>query len=237
MFAKQNAQTTDRNTIKKTIDEKHEYLKNLIRRTKIDTSYAYDSPKLLDEKVGFLVKNCKSVLDFGQSSRSRYEWFKDGQAETADINQFEGYPDHFVDICNAGTFPQKTYDGIVCNAVIEHVYDPAQAVKNMYNVLEEGGHCLCYAPFIFRYHAPKDLLFQDYFRYSRDGLAYLFRDFSEVTLYSVRGRASTGIAFMFPSWKYYIEKKFPILNKWADRILGGYAAPLQTSGYIIWAKK
>lgn len=230
-------QMLDPQTIKYKIDQRHEELKSIIHATKIDASYAYDTQKLLDEKIKYMVENCKSVLDFGQSSRNRYQWFAQGQAETADINQFEGYPDRFVDICDSTTFPEKKYDGIICNAVIEHVYEPAIAVKNMYDALEDDGICLCYAPFIFRYHAPPDLMFQDYFRYTKDGLSYLFRDFSEVTLYPVLGRSSAGISFIFPWWKYKVEKRFPKLAKWIDRFLGGVADKNQTRGYLIWAKK
>ena len=37
----------------------------------------------------------------------------------------------------------------------------------------------------------EDLKFQDYFRFSKDALAYLFKDFSEVELYPIRGRVSS----------------------------------------------
>lgn len=51
----------------------------------------------------------------------------------------------------------------------------------------------------------KDLKFQDYFRFSRDGLIYLFRDFSEVKLYAIRGRVSTPLS-LFGFWKFKVEK-------------------------------
>lgn len=219
------------------LEQRNADLQNIIRRTKIDPSYAYDQPALLDHKMEHIAQNCESVLDFGRSSRHRFAMLKEGQAETADINQYDGYPDHFVDICDAETFPDKKFDAIICNAVIEHVYEPSHAVKNMYDALNSGGVCLCYAPFIFKYHAPDDLHFQDYYRYSKDGLAYLFRDFQDVTLYPVRGRASTAFNFMFASWKGRVEKRMPKINPMIDKILRGYQDPTQTSGYSIWAVK
>ena len=216
--------------------DKNEGLIEVIQRAKVDTSYCYDSQKIMDDKIAYLAENCQSVLDFGKSSRSHFELFKPGQVETADINQYEGYPDIICDICDASTLPQRKYDGIVCNAVIEHVYDPFAAVRNMYDLLEDGGICMCYAPFIFRYHAPGDLKFQDYFRFSRDGLALLFKDYSKVTLYSIRGRSSSALNYAVPGWKK-IEKRFGFMNKMVDSVFGGKESPLQVTGYVVWAEK
>ena len=73
----------------------------------------------------------------------------------------------------------KKFDHIICLAILEHVYDPISAVKNLYNMAKPGGIVSAYAPYLFPYHAPKDLTFQDYYRFSRDGLSFLFREFSE----------------------------------------------------------
>lgn len=221
----------------KKIQNKNNELIKIIRNTKVDTSYCYEKEKFLDEKIGYLAANCDQVLDFGKSSRHRFGLFKNKQIETADMNEFEGYPDYLCDICDVSTFPNKKYDAIICNAVIEHVYDPSSAVKNMHGALKEGGFCLSYAPFIFYYHAPSNLKFQDYFRFSRDGLAILFKDFNEVTLYSVRGRSSSGANFILPLWKSMVEKHFPIMGKVVDQVLGGKFDPLQVSGYFVWAVK
>lgn len=218
------------------VQNKNKELIDIITRTVIDTSYCYDSEKLMDDKINYMVQNCESVLDFGKSSRHHYELFKTGQAQTADINQYDGYPDIICDICDESTLPPKQYDGIVCNSIIEHVYDPFSAVKNMHSMLKDGGVCMCFAPFIFRYHAPNDLSFQDYFRFSRDGMALLFKDYKEVKLYSLRGRSSAALVCAMPGWKK-IEKRFPFANKIIDSVLGGKAHPLQMTGYLVWATK
>ncbi|MCB1784302.1 MAG: methyltransferase domain-containing protein [Alphaproteobacteria bacterium] len=219
------------------IAQRNEDLKDLIKAVKVDVSYCYETDKLLDEKVDFMAENCPRVLDFGKSSRHRYKKFSPEQAQTADINQYNDYPDYICDICDSSTFPEEKYDGIICNAVLEHVYDPFTAVKNLHEALKPEGYLLAYVPYLYRYHAPKDLTFQDYYRYSRDALAYMFRDFSSLTLYSVRGRTSTAFVSAFPFWKPYVEKKIPKANILVDKVLGGAYDPLQTSGYHIWAQK
>lgn len=215
---------------------KNEQLIQIICNTKVNTSYCYEPIKLLDEKTDFLQQNCSNIIDFGKSSRHNFDKFDAGQIITADINEYDGYPDIICDIYDAESLPLKKFDGIICNSVIEHVYDPFAATKNMYELLEDGGYCMCFAPFNFRYHAPKDLSFQDYFRFSRDGMALLFKDFSEVELYSVRGKYSAGLTFSVSNWKK-IERKFSFINKLIDKIGRGYADPLQNTGYLVWAKK
>ena len=47
-------------------------------------------------------------------------------------------------------------------------------------MLKNDGIIYGYVPYLYYYHAPYDLKFQDYFRFSKDALANLFKDFSDV---------------------------------------------------------
>lgn len=221
--------------------ESHAAMIRRIRRAKVDTSYLYDSERLLDEKIEFLAKNCSRVLDFGRSSRERFERFHEGQAITCDINQYDDYPDVIDDLCDVRALEWGGFDGIVCMAILEHVYAPHLAVDNLHRLLEDGGHCLVYAPFLWRYHGAADPSYLDYFRFSRDGLAYLFRDFSEVTIYPFRGRFST-LLNLTDFWKPKVEKRFGQgVNRFVDRVLGRLLRDReqvrQASGYFLWARK
>jgi len=225
----------------KSMVEKNRSIIEIINRVIVDTSYVYDSGRLLDKKIGFMVKNCDKIIDFGKSSRERFDRFENGQVMTVDINEYDGYPDVVDDICRITQLPMGKFDGIICLAVLEHVYNPFLAVDNISGLLKEGGHALLYTPFIWRYHAPKSLIYQDFFRYTRDGLAYLFREFSEVTIYPYRGRYST-VLNMFGTWKAKVENRIGHgLNKIVDRALGrvfGHRrSELQASGYYLWTKK
>ena len=215
-------------------------LRAIIQRTQIDSNYLYRSDALLEEKICFLAANCEKVLDVGKSSRKRYAYFKAGQALTLDINQFEGYPDIVDDLCDMQHDFTGQFDGIVCLAVIEHVYEPQVATSNLYAMLKPGGYCLAYVPFLYRYHAPTDLKYQDFFRYTRDGVAYLFRNFSEVMVYPHRGAYST-MFNLLGFWKGQVERRFGQgINQRIDQV-GGLvhkrSNELQASGYYIWAVK
>ena len=48
--------------------------------------------------------------------------------------------------------------------ILEHVYDPFKAVNNIFKMLKKDGIIFGFAPYLYYYHAPNDLNFQDYFR-------------------------------------------------------------------------
>ena len=223
------------------IDDKNNRLIQMIRKAEICWDYIYRTDVLQKEKIGFLARKCEKVIDFGKSSREHYALFRRDQAITVDINQGDDYPDIIDDLCDISSLPPMSADGIVCLAVLEHVYDPFRATDNLHMLLKEGGYCFAYVPFLYRYHAAKDLCYQDYFRYTRDGTALLFKNFSKVTIYPVRGTYST-IANIWQPWKYRVEKIFgQRLNKWIDRIGTAISNSqnnnLQASGFYIWAEK
>lgn len=220
--------------------QRNERLKAIIERTHIDSTYLYRSEDLAEDKIRFLAQNCEKVLDVGKSSRKRFAYFKPGQVLTLDINKYENYPDIVDDLCDLETNLLNRFDGIICLAVLEHVYDPLTATHNLYLMLSPGGYVFAFVPFLYRYHAGTDLQYQDFFRYTRDGVAYLFRDFAEVSIYPCRGSYST-IFNLVGSWKSVVEKRLGQgVNKRIDQIGNFFhkrSNELQTSGYFIWARK
>ena len=213
----------------------NESVRALIRRTKVDDGQRYTVEHWLDRELGHLAAGGGMVLDFGKSSRHRHALFRKECIVTADINQYDGYPDVVVDICDLDTYPKQRFAGIVCSSMLEHVYDPALAVRNMHAVLDDGGVLIGQVPFLYPYHAPDDLKYQDFWRFTRDGLALLFKDFSDVTLYPIRGRYST-MANLLPHWKQRVEGLFGTrINRLLDLLPGGKAP--NVSGYMIKAVK
>ena len=180
------------------------------------------------------------MLDVGRSTRG---WFEGIRAKarlthTLDINAFDGYPDLLADLCQP--IPQSyhsAYDVVIALAVVECVYDPQAMIDNVARLLKPGGRAHLYAPFLFQYHAPEDLSFQDNYRFSRDGLAYLLRGFADVEMQPVRGRYSTAVNLL-PSWKKRVEPRFGrslgrLLDRWADP----RKSRLNASGYNVTAIK
>lgn len=67
-------------------------------------------------------------------------------------------------------------DGVVLDAVLEHVPDPWRVAAEAHRVLKPGGFVLAHAPFLYPYHGAP----HDYFRYTDEGLRRVFAAFEEV---------------------------------------------------------
>ncbi|MEL6476903.1 MAG: methyltransferase domain-containing protein [Pseudomonadota bacterium] len=210
-------------------------LQAITRRARVDLRYLHDNrtrAHILDA-----VAVAEMILDVGASMREDGAALP-GRVETMDLNDFGDYPDLLGDVCSP--FPdwmQGRYDAVIALAILEHVYDPPAAVANFHRALRPGGQLFLYVPWMWRYHAPKDLMFQDYQRLSRDGMAYLLRDFEEVTLYPLRGKYAA-IANMLKFWKRHVEGRFgERINRLLDARASAWRNTIQTSGFFAEARK
>lgn len=153
------------------------------------------------EKVGEIFRTCHRIIDFGNSSRELADLFadelRDKERISADINLCYR-PDVVADICRL-PFKDESIDGVICAAILEHVYDPFSAAAELYRTMKPQGKMFVYVPWMFNYHAA-GREYRDYYRFSRDGVRHLFRDFSHVELKPVRGRIETTLNFISMTW-------------------------------------
>ncbi len=208
-------------------------LKEIIKKTIIEDKFLKKKIEFRDEIVS-KIKSDMNVLDVGKSMRDRYERIVCKSKKTLDINIFEDYPDYLLDLSEKINIEKselsERFDAIICLAVLEHVYDPFVAINNLRKMLKKNGVIYGYAPFLYHYHAPEDLSFQDFYRFSKDGLAYLFKDFRSITLYPVRGRLSSAMHILFGSfWKKTFEKYH--LNPIADKFFSEKKNFYQAGGF------
>jgi len=205
-------------------------LQDITRRARIDMRYLHDDRSRRHIVAATL--ECARILDIGAGMRDHLARSGD-RVETLDLNDFGDYPDILGDVCSP--FPdwmEARYDAVIALAILEHVYDPAAAVANFRRALKPGGKLFLYVPWMWRYHAPRNLMFQDYQRLSRDGMAYLLRDFDAVTLYPLRGKYSA-ILNMLKFWKSIVERRFGArLNRLADARASDWRNTIQTSGFF-----
>ena len=207
----------------------NEELKKLINKIKVNYFYI-NNQKDFRSQILKEILEYDTVLDIGKAMRDKHSKINAKKIETLDVNDFGDYPDIICDICSDINGLQNKYDKIICLAILEHVYNPFKAIDNLKKMLKDNGTIYGYVPYLFYYHAPKDLKFQDYFRFSKDALAYLFKDFKEIELYPVRGRISTPLNIMFAGrWKKYIEKNK--LNIFLDKFVSNEKNLKQCSGF------
>ena len=213
----------------------NENLISLIKKTKINNYYLKNKKDFRDKVLEEIDPN-DHVLDVGKAMRDKHKQIKSAILETLDVNDFGDYPDIICDICSDINGLEKKYDKIVCLAILEHVYNPFKAVENLKLMLKENGIIYGFVPYLYNYHAPKDLQFQDYFRFSKDSLAYLFKDFNYVELFPFRGRLSSSLHMLFGNkWKRYIEKTK--LNFFLDSFISDEINYKQSSGFFFIIKK
>ncbi len=199
-------------------------------------NYYIKNQKDFRDKILKEIETKDKVLDIGMAMRDKHEKIKSDLLETLDVNDFGDYPDIVCDVCSDINGLENRYDKIICLAILEHVYDPFKAVENLKKMLSKNGVIYGYVPYMYYYHAPKSLKFQDYFRFSRDALAYLFKDFKSVELFPIRGRISTPLNILFAGrWKRYIEKTK--INLMLDMFVSDEKNSIQCSGYNFIVKK
>ena len=65
---------------------------------------------------------------------------------------------------------EGSFDSAICTAVLEHLEEPEQALRECHRILSPGGAAIYTVPFIWHVHEEP----RDFFRYSPYGLEYLF---------------------------------------------------------------
>ena len=91
--------------------------------------------------------------------------------------------------------PACSLEGIMSVAVLEHVTDPRNHVKEMLRVLKPGGRAMVYIPFIQGYHASP----YDYQRFTISGMRHLFSDFELISVEPGAGPTS-GMIWVVQEW-------------------------------------
>jgi len=80
-----------------------------------------------------------------------------------------------------------SFDVVLCLQVLEHVPDPAAAVRELRRVVKTGGRVLLSTHGVYPFHPNP----HDYWRWTHDGLSHLFRTNAEWTSVTVRPGAGT----------------------------------------------
>ncbi len=108
-------------------------------------------------------------------------------------------------------FGDKRFDAVVMCEVLEHVREPSRAIANIHKFLRRGGVLILSTPFIFPLHDQP----HDYYRFTRHGLEWLLRDFSEVAI-APRNTWAEAINVL---WVRLIKEKNPVCRLLAPLIV------------------
>lgn len=83
---------------------------------------------------------------------------------------------HFVADAHRIPLPDAAVDGVVVQAVLEHVLDPGRVVEEIHRVLRPGGVVYAETPFLQHVHEGA----YDFTRYTESGHRWLFRRFARI---------------------------------------------------------
>lgn len=171
----------------------------------------------------------------------KYASEKSFSVKSLDIDPARG-PDIVGDL-SGHDFEGAQFGVIVMSEVLEHICTPEAAINNVFQALAPGGTLVLTTPFLFPIHDRP----HDYYRYTKYGLEWLLRDFSEVTI-TPRNSWAEAINVMFVR---LIKEKNPVCRFFGPLIvlLAFIFAPIamllgcvlktdfMTSGYLVTATK
>lgn len=135
--------------------------------------FYFSRKELRSEMAGFSSKMHGRLLDVGCGSKPYSVLFSAAsdyvglEVDTPE-NRTAKRADYFYD---GETFPfdDASFDGVICNQVLEHVFNPDLFLKEILRVLKPGGEFLLTVPFVWDEHEQP----WDYARYSSFGLRNL----------------------------------------------------------------
>lgn len=118
-------------------------------------------------------------------------------------------------ICDAHDLPfeDNSFDGVIVQAVLEHVVDPNRCVSEIYRVLKDNGLVYAETPFMQQVHMGR----YDFTRFTHLGHRRLFRKFEEISSGPACG---PGMAL---AWSYQYFLLSFVKNKAAKAIVKGFA--------------
>lgn len=165
-------------------------------------------------------KPAGKCLEIGSGKKWKY------YAESVTLNRDPSAEPDIISNAETMDFQDGEFQSVVCLEVIEHTTSPEKLISEIYRVLEPHGSLLLTVPFVFEIHDK-----YDYYRFTRQGLAYLFRDFTSVEITPNGGKFCVifhffrlGIIgrFFYPflnNMGYFLDKLF---NTGEPRITLGY---------------
>ena len=96
-----------------------------------------------------------------------------------ELLSFDVYPSPYVQFvadAHKIPLPDGTFDGVIVQAVLEHVLEPTVVVAEIYRVLRSGGLLYAETPFLQPVHGGPS----DFTRFTESGHRYLFRAFERL---------------------------------------------------------
>src|SRR5579864_7484707 len=198
------------------------------------------------ERFAASLRDGSRVLDAGAGERVHAKYFDRGRYVAVDLAIGDsdwdyGKLDAIADL-TALPFRDDSFDACINIVTLEHVREPACALRQIHRAMAPGGRLLLIVPHEWEVHQSP----HDYFRYTRHGVAYLLRKagFEDFSIEPVGGyfrllsrRLLNGLQF-FPGPLFFLAALFlvppALVLPWFDSL---DRERNFTLGYICTARK
>jgi SAM-dependent methyltransferase len=157
------------------------------------------------------------ILDVGCGQKPFYPLFKPYARSYVGTDIIKDNP--LIDkVCpvEALDIEDESADVVICLSVLEHVNNPAQAVRELRRVVKPGGVVFASTHGCFPWHPHP----QDHWRWTQTGLPLLFKEqggFQDVRIFASRGSIS-GIFFLLAHYVQFWTQQGSLLRvKWRLR--------------------
>ncbi len=144
------------------------------------------------------------ILDFGCGDKPYKDYFKYTEYIGLDIEQRgHTHEQEDVDVFYDGQkipFADNYFDSVFSSEVLEHVFEPEDALDEINRVLKPGGRILMTVPFVWDEHE----IPYDYGRYSSFGIRYLLekKGFEIIKL----DKSTNYVQTLFQMWNTYVHQ-------------------------------
>lgn len=143
-------------------------------------------------------------------------------------NRLRKHADQYYD----GTrfpFPDASFDGVLCNQVLEHIFEPMTFLSEIRRVLRPGGRLLLTVPFVWDEHEQP----WDYARYTSFGLRHLLESSGFILQEHRKVNADARVIFQLANAYLYkvLWTRYPWLNLVICAVL---MAPITLIGLLLY---
>jgi SAM-dependent methyltransferase len=176
------------------------------------------------EALDTIRNTCERIVNVGAHGGELQSFFVGKDYKTLNIN-----PLSKADITASAyelPFPDESLDAIINFNLLEHLETPQRFVDEAKRVLKPGGYVYSTVLFVHPYHGGMNAgaFCPDYFRFTKDGANYLFRDFEN--------QISSDGGFFFACKSFFPKFFHPFLSV-AEMIYKGESVHL----YYLLSKK
>lgn len=141
------------------------------------------------------------------------------------VNRVRGLADHYYDGLHM-PYDDGEFDGVLCNQVLEHVFDAEIFVAEMARVLRPGGCLLLTVPFVWPEHEQP----YDARRYTSFGLLALLEPYFRVERYEKLTGGTAALAALLADRINYALHPLPLPLRIGGRLI--CVAPVNLLGWL-----